>query len=190
MPVGKPASKGSRAEAQERLLVQAAQQDPARFADLYEKHFDAVYAFIARRVQSRDIAEDLTADVFHKALAALPQFDWRGVPFRVWLFRIAANVVSDQWKRSAKESSSDPPELATETDFDDALQWARLFRLVESLPVDQKRVIQMRFADGCGVREIATTLRRTEGAIKQLQFRALQTLRGLVSKQRSGARHG
>jgi RNA polymerase sigma-70 factor, ECF subfamily len=189
MPVGKPASKGSPAEAQQRLLVQAAQKDPARFADLYEAHFDAVYAFIARRVQTRDIAEDLTSDVFHKALAALPRFDWRGVPFGVWLFRIAANVVNDQWKRSAKESADDPPELATDTDFEEALHRARLFRLVEDLPLDQRHVIQMRFSEGKSIREIASALRRTEGAVKQLQFRALQTLRVLASEKKSGARH-
>jgi len=170
--------------------VRAAQKDPARFADLYETHFDAVYAFIARRVQSRDIAEDLTSDVFHKALAALARFDWRGVPFGVWLFRIAANVVTDQWKRSTKESSEDPPELATDTDFEEAVQRARLFRRVDDLPPDQRRVVQMRFSEGKSIREIASALRRTEGAVKQLQFRALQTLRAQVSEKKSGARHG
>ena len=58
---------------QERRLVEAAQNDPARFADLYEENFERVYAFVARRVQDRDRAEDLTSDVFYKALAALPQ---------------------------------------------------------------------------------------------------------------------
>jgi RNA polymerase sigma-70 factor (ECF subfamily) len=177
MPVSKPATKGSRAEADERLLVQAAQKDPSRLAELYELHFDAVYAFIARRIHARDVAEDLTSDVFHKALAALPRFDWRGVPFGVWLFRIASNVVTDQWKRSAKVAPGDPPEPATEQDFEEALHRARLFRLVEHLPQDQRRVIQMRFAEGNSIREIAAGLKKTDGAVKQLQFRALQALR-------------
>jgi RNA polymerase sigma-70 factor (ECF subfamily) len=189
MPVGKPASKGSRSEAKERLLVQAAQKTPARFAELYEMHFNAVYAFIARRVKTREIAEDLTSDVFHKALAALPQFDWRGVPFGVWLFRIAANLVTDQWKRFVKEPSGDPPEPATEADFEEALHRARLFRLVAGLPIDQMRVIQMRFAEGRSIREIASALRRTEGAVKQLQFRALQRLREQVSEKKLGGTH-
>src|SRR5207253_6846163 len=107
MAVGKPASKAARREAlgspeSERLLVQAAQIDPSRFAELYDKHFERVYAFVARRVRNRDLAEDLTSDVFHKTLAALPRFDWRGIPFAVWLLRIAANVVTDQWKQAAR----------------------------------------------------------------------------------------
>jgi RNA polymerase sigma-70 factor, ECF subfamily len=117
MPVSKPATKGSRAEADERFLVQAAQKDPSRLAELYELHFDAVYAFIARRIHARYVAEDLTSDVFHKALTALPRFDWRGVPFGVWLFRIASNVVTDQWKRSAKVAPVDPPEPANRAGF-------------------------------------------------------------------------
>src|SRR2546428_7083266 len=103
MAVGKPASKRSPEEAQERLLVEAAQKDPSRFAELYEINFERVYAFIVRRVRDRDAAEDLTSEVFHKALASLPRFKWRGVPFAAWLFKIAANMIADRAKRTAKE---------------------------------------------------------------------------------------
>src|SRR5437899_3079488 len=81
----------------ERLLVEAAQRDPARFGDLYDRHFERVYAFVARRVRDRDAAEDVTADVFQRALAALPAFEWRGAPFAVWLLRIAANALADRF---------------------------------------------------------------------------------------------
>ena len=70
MPGRHPASAEVPADAEERL-VEAAQRDPARFADLYEIHFERIYAFIARRVRDRDTAEDLTSEVFHKALANL-----------------------------------------------------------------------------------------------------------------------
>lgn len=190
MPVGKPPRSSSRTDASQRRLVQAAQQDPARFAELYEFHFDAIYAFVARRVHDRVYAEDLTADVFHKALAALPKFDWRGVPFGAWLFRIAANLVADHWKRSSRESPDDPPELATEQEFEKARDCARLFRLVETLPTDQQRVIRMRFSEGQSIREIAAALRKTDGAVKQLQFRALASLRAHLSGKKSGTRHG
>ena len=56
-------------------MVEAAQRDPSRFGDLYERHFDRVYAFVVRRVRDRDVAEDVTSDVFHKALAKLPQYE-------------------------------------------------------------------------------------------------------------------
>src|SRR5579862_3463845 len=69
------------AGAEERELVQAAQADPAKFGDLYDLHFETVYGFIARRVRDRATAEDLTSDVFHKALANLRHYEWRGAPF-------------------------------------------------------------------------------------------------------------
>ena len=67
-------------DADERLLVEAAQRDPSKFAELYERHFERVYAFVVSRVRDRDAAEDVTAEVFHKALAHLPAYQWRGAP--------------------------------------------------------------------------------------------------------------
>ena len=181
MAAGKPAPTESRTAADESLLVQAAQKDPGRFADLYELNFERVYAFIARRVRDRHVAEDLTSDVFHKALANLTQFDWRGIPFAAWLLKIAANVVVDQWKRNAREVIEDPPESSWEPNFDEIEERARLFRRVGKLPADQRRVIVMRFAEEKSIRDIAQELGRTEGAVKQLQFRGLQTLRAELS---------
>jgi len=185
MVVRRPASKVSRREApgpskgEERLLVEAAQKDPTRFGELYDIHFERVYAFIARRVGDRDLAEDLTADVFHKALANLGRFEWRGVPFAAWLLRIAANAIADRSKRAARElpSLDDPPEVSTRVDLEEIEQRARLFRLVDRLPTDQRRVIRQRFVEQRSIHEIARQLGRTEGAVKQLQFRALEKLR-------------
>jgi len=187
MVVRAPASTRSPAQADERLLVEAAQKDPARFAELYELHFDRVYLFIARRVGDRDVAEDLTSDVFHKALANLNRFEWRGVPFGAWLLRIAANAVTDRGKRSGRELSfADPPEIATREDMEQVEEGARLFRLVNDLPEDQKQVVVMRFAEQKSIREIADQMRRTEGAVKQLQFRGVENLRArLRSKERA-----
>ncbi|HEY7097685.1 MAG TPA: sigma-70 family RNA polymerase sigma factor [Terriglobales bacterium] len=178
MAVVKPVSSGSRGEAEERLLVQAAQKDPNRFGELYERNFHRIYAFIVRRVRERQVAEDLTSEVFQKALAALPGFDWRGIPFAAWLIRIASNVVTDQWKRTAREElTQDPPEQSATPDFEDYEQKARLFEMVDTLPAEQRRVILLRFAEEKSIRDIAQELKRSEGAVKQLQFRGLQTLR-------------
>jgi RNA polymerase sigma-70 factor (ECF subfamily) len=183
MAVRRPA-KGSRKETSglpgdDRLLVEAAKKDPSRFAELYELNFTRVYAYIARRVGDRDVAQDLTSDVFHKALASIQSFEWRGVPFIGWLLRIAANMIVDRSKRSGREVSGqdDLPDPSTQPNLEEIDQHARLFRLVEQLPPDQRRVIGMRFAEEKSIREIATELGRSEGAVKQLQFRALQNLR-------------
>jgi RNA polymerase sigma-70 factor, ECF subfamily len=185
MVVRAPASRRSPEQAEESLLVEAAQKDPTRFAELYEINFERVYAFIARRVGDRDAAEDLTSEVFHKALANLRRFEWRGLPFAAWLLRIAGNAIADRAQRAGKELAvADPPELSAEAsalvDLEEVEHQARLFRLVEQLPAEQRHVIAMRFAEEKSIREIAETLGRTEGAVKQLQFRGLQSLRAKV----------
>ena len=90
---------------EERLLIEAAQKDPSRFAELYELHFERVYGYIVRRVRERSAAEELTSHVFHQALANLGKFKWRGAPFAAWLFRIAANSIADRAQRLAREFS-------------------------------------------------------------------------------------
>jgi RNA polymerase sigma-70 factor (ECF subfamily) len=164
----------------DRLLVDAAQRDSAKFGDLYERHFERVYAFVARRVQDRDAAEELTADVFHKALANLRRYQWRGAPFAAWLLTIAANAIADRARRGAREvlgAESLPDVGVAPADLDHIDRRARLFRLVGELPTDQRIVIVQRFVDERSIRDVAQRMKKTEGAVKQLQFRALQTLR-------------
>ncbi len=161
----------------ERLQVEAARKNPARFADLYENNFERVYAYIVHRVRNRDEAQDATADVFHRALAGLPRFEWRGLPFVAWLLGIAANVLSDRRQRAAKQQevvTDDLDQIGTEDAIE---QRAMLYQLVDTLPADQRQVIIWRFVGQKSLREIATEFGRSEGAIKQLQLRALQNLR-------------
>jgi RNA polymerase sigma-70 factor (ECF subfamily) len=169
----------------ERLQVEAARHDPARFAELYENNFERVYAYIARRVRNREEAQDLTADVFHQALDGLPRFEWRGLPFVAWLLGIAANLLSDRWQRATKYQEVVTDDLEQVGMEDDTEQRAVLYQLVDMLPDDQRRVIVRRFAGQKSLREIAAEFGRSEGAIKQLQLRALQNLR-----ERIGSNHG
>jgi RNA polymerase sigma-70 factor, ECF subfamily len=174
--------KALRKEADERLLVEAAQQDPARFADLYENNFERVYAYVVRRVGDRTETEDLTSEVFHHALANLKRYEWRGIPFAAWLYRIAANLISDRWQRKGREDVADAPEqiestAAKNAEFEEVERKATLFRLVETLPVEQRRVVVLRFVEEKSIKEVAREIRKTEGAVKQLQFRALTSLR-------------
>ena len=189
MPARRPAPPPPPPAADERLLVEAAQSDPAKFDALYELHFNRVYAFVVHRVRDRATAEDLTSGVFHKALSNLQHYEWRGVPFAAWLFRIATNAIADQFKRTAREAPAvdDPPardanpsSLTCDPQASDSEiieTRALLFRLVGQLPEAQRHVIYQRFVEQRSIREIAQQLGKTEGAIKQLQFRALQSLR-------------
>ncbi len=168
--------------ADERLRIEAAQNDPGRFADLYEEHFERIYAYVLRRVCDRSDAQDITADVFHQALANLKRFEWRGAPFAAWLYRIAANAIADHFQRMSRQSNAEPPpQQSNDESFDDVERRAMLFRSVDRLPADQRRVIVMRFAEERSIREIAEALGRSEGAVKQLQWRGLHTLRAQLT---------
>ena len=175
-------NKEREAQGEERLLIEAAQHDPARFAELYENNFERVYAYIVRRVGDRAETEDLTAEVFHQALANLNRFEWRGIPFAAWLYRIAANLISDRWQHKRREQTADEPEQiesvpVNSAEFEEVERRATLCRLVETLPAEQKRVVVLRFVEEKSIKEVAREVRKTEGAVKQLQFRALTTLR-------------
>jgi len=163
--------------ADEQLLIEAAKRDPARFAELYSRNFHVVYAYVARRTASREEAEDITSEVFQQALANIRRFEWRGAPFAAWLIRIASNAIADRWKFQARQAPDPPGDELSDPNMEGIERQAALFQLVDRLPQDQRRVIVMRFAEQKSIREIAHELKRTEGAIKQLQFRALQKLR-------------
>ncbi|MFZ0818196.1 MAG: RNA polymerase sigma factor [Candidatus Sulfotelmatobacter sp.] len=166
-------------QADERLLIEEAQQDPARFAELYELNFERVYAYVARRVGDRAETEDVTSEVFHHALANLKRFEWRGIPFAAWLFRIAANLISDRWQRSGREvaDGSEVEVAVGPADIEACERRATIFRLVELLPAEQKRVLVLQFVEEKSLKEVAREIGKTEGAVKQLQFRGLTTLR-------------
>lgn len=179
----------------ERLLIAAAQADPARFAELYDRHVDRVYAYVCRRAGSRSVAEDVTSAVFEHALANLPRFEWRGVPFAGWLFRIAANALADHWKRAGRDGQDPPPDVPDEREHLELERRVSLFQLVDRLPDAQQQVIRMRFVEGRSIREVAVALDRSEGAVKQLQLRALDNLRQGMEELPTGrsarqGRHG
>jgi RNA polymerase sigma-70 factor (ECF subfamily) len=175
----------SQTEPEDRLLVEAAQKDPGRFAELYDQNFHRVYAYVSRRVPNRSETEDLTAHVFQQALANIQKYKWQGAPFIAWLYRIAANAIADTTRRKSLESGESSLEefvqAVAEVDLEAVERRAHVFQAVEKLPDDQRRVIVMRFAEEKSIREIANELERSEGAIKQLQFRGLETLRSRLA---------
>lgn len=169
-------------EPDERLLIEAAQSEPARFGDLYNRNFDRIYAFFARRVASRDEAQDLTSEVFHLALASIRNFKWQGAPFVAWLYGIAANVLSSHWQKLGRDAPLEEEDLGGMSD--EVERNLMLGQLVNALPPDQRLVIARRFIDQKSIREIAEELGRSEGAIKQLQLRAVVNLRERLGRKK------
>jgi RNA polymerase sigma-70 factor (ECF subfamily) len=161
----------------EQSRIESARRDPARFADLYEDNFYRVYAYISRRVRDRATVEDLTSEVFREALAGIAKFEWQGVPFIAWLLRIASRTLADHYVRSGREAFDGQ---APQSDSTDLERSAMLHQLVDRLPEAQYQVIHLRFVEQKSIRDIAEALGRSEGAVKQLQFRAVETLRSLL----------
>ena len=171
---------------EERQLVANAQRDPAAFSVLYERYFERIYRFIYRRVQSVVEAEDLTAQTFQQALAAIPSYEWRGVPFGAWLYRIAGNLVVRHRQISGREVAVEyidriVDERGQSEDPLDAMlrQTTReqLMRALQRLSPDQQRALILKYAHGLKNHEVGELMNRTEGGVKQLVHRAMLILR-------------
>jgi RNA polymerase sigma-70 factor, ECF subfamily len=168
-------------------LVARAKRDRDAFGCLYDRYVEQVYQFTYRRVKNHMVAEDITARVFFRALEQLPRFEWRGIPFGGWLMRIAANLIHDHnghaqrhvslhdWAEDGTDvAASDPP---MEDQFAARQAGNVLWQTVSTLPMAEQQVLVYRFTRDMSVRDIATTMGRTEGAVKQLLFRAVKRLR-------------
>jgi RNA polymerase sigma-70 factor (ECF subfamily) len=164
----------------ERLMIAAAQRDRAAFAPLYERYVDQIYAYAHTLTRNRELAEDVTASTFAKAIEDLPRFEWRGVPYSAWLYRVAANLVARQARRPAwvdidshQPVDGESPEVIVEQRDREATVRAA----VAMLPDDQRQAVLLRFGGDLRNREIGEVMGRSEGAVKLLTFRAMTTLR-------------
>jgi RNA polymerase sigma-70 factor, ECF subfamily len=182
---------GAADEVDEGALVAAAKRDPREFGPLYELYVDRIYRFAYRRVGTHHEAEDITAQTFQQALQALPAYEWRGLPFGAWLFRIAGNIINRRGRTSGREVAVEDVTVFSgyeETDDDPAdLAWrseeaGELAEKIKQLPPDQQRVLVLKFSHGMKNREIGDLMGRSEGAIKQLVHRALVSLRATMER--------
>ena len=176
---------------EEDLVRRAQRREPEAFGQLYEEHFDRIYRYVLIRVRNQADAEDITQQVFLKALESIGSYRWRGMPFASWLFRIAHNLVVDHWKKMSRQkveavapevidelaggSSGDPAAL-TELNFD----VKQLAVACEQLTDGQREIISLRFAGGLSVAESAKVMGKSEGAVKVLQHAALVKLRRIL----------
>lgn len=151
-------------------------------AELYRLHSPAIFRYFYFRVRDRATAEDLTGEVFVKMVEGLPRYEERGVPITAWLFRIAHDRVVDHHRRSVyRQTEAISEALATDEPGTEAQALARsenqhLHGLIDTLTEEQRSVIQLRFVEGYSLEDCARILRKTTGAIKALQHRALRQL--------------
>ena len=169
----------------ERLLVERAKSDPDAFAILYDRHVDGVYRFVCARLGNAAAAEDVTAEVFVKALRGISGYRDRGRPFACWLYRIAANAVADHFRHEpvSRELSDGLPDPATQVEATAIrrLEVQDVWRLIERLPPQQRVAMTLRFRDDRSAREAAEVMGKSEAAVKLLIYRAVGRLRSEVA---------
>ncbi|HEV8696231.1 MAG TPA: sigma-70 family RNA polymerase sigma factor [Candidatus Limnocylindrales bacterium] len=175
----------------DRSLVDAARADPARFDALYRKYVAQVYNYAVYELGDHHEAEDATERTFLSALAGLARFEERARPddgegastFRIWLFRIARNVVAERRRRWRRRPEA-PLDLVSDApapgDVEGAVvareMAASALRAVERLPGDRRRAVMLRFVHEMSTSEIAEILGRSEGAVRVLIHRGLRGL--------------
>ena len=177
---------------EESLVRQAIDGNQLSFTQLYDEHFNKVYRYIYFRVNSQAEAEDLTQEVFIKALEAIGSYKWRDVPFASWLFRIAHNQVVDHLRKQSKQKRT-ALEEATAVSVEDPvamteqkLEIEELTAALKKLPSAQQEVISLRFIAELPIAEVAKALGKSEGTVKALQYNGTISLRKILSGKGNG----
>jgi RNA polymerase sigma-70 factor, ECF subfamily len=169
------------------LAVRASKGESAAFGQLYDRHVDAIYRYVYYRVRDDAEAEDLTSDVFMRALKAMPRYEPRQA-FLAWLYRIARNAVIDRARRGKRqvsfEDALEHPNADKILDPDDQIlatsDNATLRGALSQLTPLQQEVIVLRFLEGYSTEEIARLVGKREGTVRGIQFRAIGALRQLI----------
>jgi RNA polymerase sigma-70 factor (ECF subfamily) len=173
------------------LIASAASGDREAFGRIYERYSPRVFRHASFLTGDIALAEDITAQVFLKALEAIPRYEPRGVPFVAWLLRITGNMVINHRKSHKNDGHAQLPE-SLETDDSHAspedcaeakLDGQRVWREVRRLPSEQRQVIAMRFIDDLAYPDIAEALGKSVGAVRVIQFRALANLRHMMQDE-------
>ncbi len=170
------------------LVTLAQQGDPEAFGEVYDAYVDSVYRYLYYRVGSHALAEDLTSETFLRALRRLDSFTWQGKDIGAWFVTIARNLVTDHVKSSrfklevttADMLDADRATGGVEDEVMGRLDKAVLLDAVRQLRTDQQECIVLRFLQGLTLAETAAVMSRSEGAVKQLQLRAVRALAKLV----------
>lgn len=167
-------------------FVREAKRNPAAFDAIYQQYLDPVYRYCLRRTGNRERAEDATASVFLKAMAGLHTYKEDKASFRSWLFAIAHHVLVDMERsegaKQTEQLSFDPTDHASDLEAHvlDAEADREVVRVLQVLPVDQRRVLEFRLA-GLTTSEIAAALSISEGAVRASQYRAAKRLRVVLA---------
>ena len=170
----------------ENEIVEKSRRDPRAFAELYERYFDRIYYFLLRQTDDEDTAGDLCSQTFVNVLNHLPKYEFRGLPFSAWIYKIASNEVNKYYrkKKSKNVFSIEEGKIRelVERSNPDGSVWdeeiiQRLLAYLKDLPIEMLQVLELRFFEDKDFKEIAFILDMTESGAKMRTYRALDKLR-------------
>ena len=171
----------------EKQLVEKAKRNSEGFGELYDYYFPKVYAFVAAKVNRNEDAEDLTSEIFMKVLENLENFEWRGLPFGAWVFRIARNAINDFYNKNNKIKTTDidsaydiseseekvsPQKKAAQEELS-----AKVGAILKDLPEREACVIQLKFFSGLNNREIVGATGLSENNVGIILYRTLRKIK-------------
>jgi RNA polymerase sigma-70 factor, ECF subfamily len=167
---------------EQELIAHAQRGDEQAVTHLYEMHVDAIFEYISYRVGSRNIAEDLTSDVFLRMVRGMAQYKDHGLPFRAWLFRIASNLIIDHYRTHKKgpdaplldnQPTADTDPLDRVAKHEDQL---RMRLAVKALSEEYQNLLILRFVENLPYADIAQIMNKSAEALRSMQYRALKAL--------------
>jgi RNA polymerase sigma-70 factor (ECF subfamily) len=173
---------------EESLIQRAKQHDQVALTRLYEENFDRIYRYIVLKIGDRTEAEDMTQQVFLNAIQSISSYNWKGMPFASWLYRIAHNQVVDHLRKKSRRvlvpldeslpaAADDPRQVAERK-----VEIEEVITATKGLTRAQQEVISLRFGGEFSVAEVARAMGKSEGAVKALQHSAILALRKALGK--------
>jgi len=167
----------------EEELVERAKKNPEAFGELYDQYVDQIYRFVYSRVRSTEIAQDVTSDVFFKALRAIGRYQSTGRPFSSWLYQISANAVNDYYRSRRHHAELDEaagvpdagPEISETVIRRQEAE--RIWIAIDRLPKQQRTAVSLKLGEDLKLAQIGVIMGKSEGAIKLLIHRGMSTLR-------------
>jgi RNA polymerase sigma-70 factor, ECF subfamily len=164
-------------------IIENSKRDVRAFGEIYEKYFDRIFNFIYRQTDDEETAGDLCSQTFVNALNSLPKYQFRGLPFSAWLYKIAGNEVNKHYRKNKGKKVFSLEEikikemiqLSDDTWDEEMIQ--RMLTYMKDLPTEMLQVLELRFFEDKDFKEIAFILDMTESGAKMRTYRALDKLR-------------
>lgn len=172
-------------------IVEAAKKDPKQFEALYKKYYEQIFRYIHQRMDDKEMAFDITSQVFLKAMINLPKYKYKGVPFSSWLYRIAMSEVYQSFKdkkstRTVNVDTNNVEDIIDEVEQDNTGEMRQaLIEVIGDLPEIELQIIEMRYFEKRSYREIGDILGMTENNAKVRAYRIVEKLKKRFSMRKS-----